>query len=180
MPPGGRHWGDVDGDGLYDAVTVYPYIAHCDRWEEETPVGNVPEPRRVSVSTGTGFEPRLSYLDALNRYLAPARVLATRVCTHQQGPGSPAGQQYREQQKDVRRDHLMAMGDFNADGLVDIVRNHDGSQDLGNPSGQLLVNTGSTWRDYDEGRAPTIRVPAIPDSETTTGTGATLRERRHT
>jgi RHS repeat-associated protein len=164
-PPVSRSQGDIDGDGYFDAVTIYPYKTSCPDFVEATPQGGTPQPRLVNVSTGNGFDDAApAYLAALNIYMLPA--------SKNFGSGGsvicPEG--------NYIRNHIYALTDLNADGLADLVLNHDdGLQTPHLLGGQLLVNTGTTWRDYDgvtnqrTDGAPVTPVPFGPTDATLSG-----------
>ncbi len=57
----------------------------------------------------------------------------------------------------------MAMGDFNAAMVPATLSGTMMKSGPREPLRSVARQYWSTWRDYDEGRAPTIRVPAIPE-----------------
>jgi hypothetical protein len=125
VPPEARTIGDVDGDGYHDVVEVHPYQGFCPFWTE----GAV---RKVAISSGNGyFGAAPGYINALITFLPDNTIAACNITPY-------------------RRNHLFGMADLNADGLADLVLNHDNGGATPNfLGGQLLVNTGTGWLDYD-------------------------------
>jgi RHS repeat-associated protein len=155
-----RSQGDVDGDGYHDIVDVYPYKQPgCPDYVEADRFGTS-KPRAIGLSTGNGYiNAPAAYLDALNTFMLPPVIHTNGFPFINPGPC-----------RDIfhRRNHLMALTDLNADGLADVVINHDDPDlTVNSLGGQLLVNTGATWVDYDGEsnryeRAPATPVPAVP------------------
>ena len=125
-----RQLGDVDGDGLYDAVVYAPF---------SPPVVSGMKP--IAFATGTGYTSQGG-----DGYLA-----ALAASTPPQNP-SIGGREY-----------AWSLIDLNADGLVDLVRNHHSDSD----QGQVYINTGTAWVDLHGSTtwtqsAGTNPVPAMP------------------
>jgi RHS repeat-associated protein len=138
--------GDLDGDGFYDAVVYYP----------TGEVGEKEDQYALGLALGTGNN--VGFNGAAGEgFAAVLQDLSPRA-----SGSSPLH---------WPADYGTALVDANGDGLVDLVRYH--SQQIGVwPSprwgGQLLLNTGATWRDpsgvktWQSGITGTP-VPAVPD-----------------
>jgi RHS repeat-associated protein len=141
--------GDIDGDGYYDA-TVF-YRSNANTLDVGRAIG-------FGEGVGVGFGNQASYLSVLSDFAPHGDVDASSVL-----PG----------------DFGWSLVDANGDGLIDLVRNHelrsitrpDGALTEVDPRiglGELLINTGSTWRDVDGLSGwqipvvPNHAVPAVP------------------
>jgi RHS repeat-associated protein len=150
IPLTARLFGDVDGDGRYDSVTIhrpeatclFPQPGGCFQWRYAEP-----KPRAVAVATGRGYVPQAnpSFLMSLAGYLQTLPVT--------RNTPDPS----------IVAKHIFSLADLNADGLVDFVLNHEAN------GGQLLVNSGTGWIDLlgrngrqNDGGPEGIRVPAVP------------------
>ena len=121
-PKSGLLQGDVDGDGLHDSVLYF--------YHNQPGTSLV---RNVSFATGAAFSvsDSLGYLPgyaaALDQYIPPPVPYSIPPVTDVPDPG-------------LTQNYAFAMADINGDGLADFILNHaDG--------GEVLVNTGSTWKD---------------------------------
>jgi RHS repeat-associated protein len=163
MPPSARYFGDIDGDGQYDVVTIPP-LNHSINTPDPPPPFTQPvykgswfaemPGRSVRVSTASGYmDAAPGYMAALNSHMVnwtPPGGVQGRFAALQSGDGA------------VRYAHLFALADFNADGLADFVFGKDYLPAEPAPSfigqgGQMLVNTGLTWA------VPRVATPVVPD-----------------
>jgi RHS repeat-associated protein len=145
-------FGDIDGDGAHDAALLY--AANGDTFcGDVSCVGGASPRTGVGLGDGSGVAysgaNAAPYAQALTA-LAPRPLVGENV---------------------MLPDFGFALVDVNADGLVDLVRNHAqrGAGELhpGPGGGQLLVNTGTTWKDLfgvdtwqvSPGESPVPRTP---------------------
>jgi RHS repeat-associated protein len=137
LKPGSRVLGDIDGDGFYDPVMLYP---------TRTPsASTIPFTFDVTAHQGVAFATGLGY--------GSVGTLGYRQALLTFGPETasvvPAGQI-----DVVEAKYRFTMADVNGDGLADLILRHpDG--------GQLLINTGTTWKDIHG--ATTRQTSAGPD-----------------
>jgi RHS repeat-associated protein len=138
--------GDLDGDGLYDALMYYPTGKRGEK-EDEYALG-------VALGTGSNLGFNVAGGDAY------ASVL--------QGLSPKPSATFPI---DWPADYGTAVVDANGDGLVDLVRFHSprpGFVPSAASGGQLLLNTGTTWRDPFGAMTWQVPVkgtpvPAVPD-----------------
>lgn len=153
---GTRVMGDVDGDGISDSFQFYDFdgeMRDVVPQPDPPPVPKVQEGwyvvrKRPSLSFGTAFgfteQGAAPYLDAVQTL----------------GP-DPAVTEFKVEAPGVSDDYHFALSDLNADGLADLILSHP-------DNGQILVNTGRTWKDIN-GRVSrthlagtTSVAPAVP------------------
>jgi RHS repeat-associated protein len=168
-PPEARYVGDIDGDGLYDYLRLHnvTMTPNCGELGCEPQYFEPTQFRTINWATGSGYrasslaQPYLTALSNLTQQLNPFVTIPGSP-----SPLSPPFTQPLSPHNAVLVEHVFSVADLNADGLVDFVLNHEYE---GRTSGQLLVNTGTTWRDLTgattrraSGGAVNIAVPAVP------------------
>jgi RHS repeat-associated protein len=152
---------DIDGDGYYDAMLFYR--SNANTLDVGRAIG-------MGDGVGVGYGNQMSYLSVLNDFAPHGDVDPSTVL-----PG----------------DFGWALVDANGDGLIDLVRNHElrsttlasGATTETNATiglGELLVNTGNTWKEIDGltawqiGVSGTHTVPAVPDERLVTTAGGNV------
>jgi RHS repeat-associated protein len=148
--PGTRVLGDINGDGSYDPVN-FPQLAYFIN-------PNGPDAFHVfghaSAVVGTGLGYSTAGTEGFNSALqtfGPDPQVTSFPSFFQ---STPALQEY-----------AFNMADMNGDGLADLILNHSNG-------GQLLVNTGATWKDVNNATTrqtaagPDGRIPFVPSDET--------------
>jgi RHS repeat-associated protein len=144
--------GDLDGDGFYDLVSFF----HVD--------GQDPTAYRAGIArgdgTGMGFD-----AGGTAGYLSMLGALSPKDVTGGEGIFVP-------------EDYGYALVDVNADGLADLIRNHGnrqaGSQFPNQGGGQVLINTGTTWKDLNG--IETWQIPAGPNHAPTTPDDVSVKD----
>jgi RHS repeat-associated protein len=141
--------GDLDGDGYYDAVSYFPLLGTSDPTDYQGGVG-------MADGTGSAFGSPTS-----DGYWSVLQALSPHEINNLEDTFLPPG------------DFGFALIDLNADGLADLVRNHVNRATgdfAGQGGGELLINTGTTWRRRTAGEnqwqvsAGPFAVPLVPDS----------------
>jgi RHS repeat-associated protein len=145
-------FGDLDGDGFYDAVSFFPMSG----------INGITDPTVYRYGIGLGTGTSTGYTDSgADGYRAALTAFAPVPRPESDGVFLPD-------------DYGFALVDVNGDGLVDLVRNHaDRVQgDFAHQGGgELLVNTGTGWTDpfgatdweISAGPLPVPVVPQQPD-----------------